>query len=258
MQTRGDRIRHVRKNVYGLTQEEFAARLARAAKKAGRTLTRGAVGNWERNEGITTENLTLIADVFDLVTLNWLATGRGPAPRKDPIIGGYDPDADERPAALHSDGRINVPKGEIPEVHATLGMGHAEDAETISVPIGGQSVAALRVIDTWKIPERVLRRRLSGSMGHVHIVESLGDSMFPRIHDGDFVFVDTSSRAPSPPGIFALYDGIGQTLKHLELIPNSDPPRVKIIPENPRYDSYERALDEVTIIGRYLCRLTMD
>ncbi|MGV8950111.1 MAG: XRE family transcriptional regulator [Cypionkella sp.] len=49
-----------------LTQDGFAAKLG--------DVTRGAVGNWERGQGIKRENLALISDRFG-VSFEWLATG---------------------------------------------------------------------------------------------------------------------------------------------------------------------------------------
>jgi hypothetical protein len=43
------------------------------------------------------------------------------------------------------------------------------------------------------------------------------------------VLVDLGRRSPTPPGIFVLHDGMGLVAKRLEYIPNSDPPRVRII-----------------------------
>jgi hypothetical protein len=40
------------------------------------------------------------------------------------------------------------------------------------------------------------------------------------------VLVDLGRRAPTPPGVFVLYDGMGLVAKRVEHIPNSDPPRV--------------------------------
>jgi phage repressor protein C with HTH and peptisase S24 domain len=77
-----------------------------------------------------------------------------------------------------------------------------------------------------------------------------GDSMMPTLHDGDIVLVDLGRRAPTPPGIFVLHDGMGLVAKRLEHIPNSDPPRVRIISDNPLYKPYEGSGDEVNIIGR--------
>jgi phage repressor protein C with HTH and peptisase S24 domain len=46
-----------------------------------------------------------------------------------------------------------------------------------------------------------------------------GDSMMPTLHDGDIVLVDLARRAPIPPGIFVLHDGMGLVAKRLEHIP---------------------------------------
>ncbi|WP_299482005.1 helix-turn-helix domain-containing protein [uncultured Roseibium sp.] len=66
MDTTGDRIRHIRKAL-GLTQAEFADRIS---------LSRGAVGNWEQDKGITQKNLQQIANVFGC-SLDWLLSGKG-------------------------------------------------------------------------------------------------------------------------------------------------------------------------------------
>jgi transcriptional regulator with XRE-family HTH domain len=77
MKTVGSRIKHLR-DLLDMTQEEFAAHLRAGSKK--KTPTRGAVGNWERDQGIKTENLTLVADRTG-VSFDWLANNKGPAPR---------------------------------------------------------------------------------------------------------------------------------------------------------------------------------
>lgn len=261
---RGSRIRYVRKG-HGLSQRAFA-------EKLGKKVERGAVVNWERGGGVLLENLNQISSTF-LVPLEWLANNRGAKPkmptaphhaaggRRPPIVQSFDPDESESPslaAALHAGGSFNVPPGEIPQVDSRIGLGHATDEPTVNIPIGKGSIAAVPVLATWKIPETVLRRRLPGSIGHLHIIECVGDSMEPTIKGGDFAFIDSSYRVPSPPGIFAIHDGFGQTLKRLEIIPNSEPPKVLIIPDNVKHQTHERSLDEINIIGRYICRLTAD
>ena len=42
----------------------------------------------------------------------------------------------------------------------------------------------------------------------------------------------------------------GLVAKRLEHIPNSDPPRVRIISDNPLYKPYEGSGEEVNVIGR--------
>lgn len=78
-----------------------------------------------------------------------------------------------------------------------------------------------------------------------------GPSMSPILESGDTVLVDTSKRNPSQPAIFALWDGFGVVCKWVERVANSDPPRIRIISENPRFQPYE-AVDgeEAYILGR--------
>ena len=49
---------------------------------------------------------------------------------------------------------------------------------------------------------------------------------------------------------FVLHDGMGLVAKRLDHIPNSEPPRVRIISDNPLYSPYEGTAEEVNIIGR--------
>lgn len=74
--------------------------------------------------------------------------------------------------------------------------------------------------------------------------------------DGDFVFIDETKINPRMPGIFALWEGDGITIKRIEVVANSDPIRLRLIPENEKYSSYEQNGDEVRIIGRYAGRFT--
>lgn len=239
----GKRIRQLRE-AHDLSQEAFAEKLG---------VKRGAVGNWELGKGIKRQNLERISDRFE-APFEWLSRGVGAAPDINPVDAGNE----ETIAALSTHGRHNVTSGEIPQIAARLGLGHSTDEPTINIPIGSQAIAAVPVIAMWKVPESVLRRRTSGALGRLHIVECEGDSMEPTIRNGDLAFIDASRRMPSPPGIFAIHDGFGQTLKRLEVVPNSEPPKVLIIPDNPKHHSYERLLDEINIIGRYVCRLTAD
>jgi hypothetical protein len=55
---------------------------------------------------------------------------------------------------------------------------------------------------------------------------------------------------PVPPGIFAIWDGMGLVAKRIEHEPNSDPAMVVIKSVNPEYQTYQRTAEEVNIIGR--------
>ena len=95
-----------------------------------------------------------------------------------------------------------------------------------------------------------IRGALKASPSQLRIMHVEGDSMAPTLRDGDTVLVDMARRAPNPPGIFVLDDGLGLVAKRLEHIPSSDPPAVRVISDNSFYSPYERTADEIHIIGR--------
>lgn len=95
-----------------------------------------------------------------------------------------------------------------------------------------------------------IRERQKASPSLLPVMTIQGDSMIPRLHDGNVVLVDMTQRSPNPPGVFVLHDGMGLVAKRLEFIPMSDPPRVRIISDNHQYSAYEGTADEVNIIGR--------
>lgn len=77
-----------------------------------------------------------------------------------------------------------------------------------------------------------------------------GDSMEPALFAHDTVLVDLSSRTPSPPGLFLIWEDGRPTAKRIERLPNSRSKRLRVISDNPRYTTYERSFDEAPIIGR--------
>lgn len=70
---RGDRIRHVRTEILGLRSQ---AALAELLSREGKSVTRGAVGNWEQGKEVSFESLKLLSKVAG-VRLEWLASNEG-------------------------------------------------------------------------------------------------------------------------------------------------------------------------------------
>lgn len=114
---------------------------------------------------------------------------------------------------------------------------------------GGALIESENIVGEWRFPTQWLRYEL-GVRRELAIITVLGDSMTGTIEDGDKVIVDLAHRAPSPPGIYIVHDGIAQVAKRLECIEGSEPPRVRIISDNGKYKAYERTLAEINIIGR--------
>lgn len=138
----------------------------------------------------------------------------------------------------------------IPEVDARTGAGLAADGQTINVPAGAYAVSEDQARGTWSMPLDYLRFELRVPKLAVRLVEVIGDSMHPTLQPGDRIMVNTGDRKPSPPGIFALWDGLGVVVKRVEHIPNTDPLVYRIGSDNPHHATYERTEEEVHIIGR--------
>lgn len=134
------------------------------------------------------------------------------------------------------------------DIHAGMGGGGVP-AEEMRQIIGGESYGVDAVRDYWSFPPHALR-----AMGldpeHADIVQGIGNSMEPDIRSGDWGVVDRRHRVPSPAGIYALWDGFNVVFKSLQLVPNTDPIRVRIISRNETYAMDELTLDEIAIIGR--------
>jgi phage repressor protein C with HTH and peptisase S24 domain len=153
------RIRKVRSDA-GLSQQSFADRLGSA--------TRGAVGNWERGQGIKRENLLLIAEKFR-VPFEWLATGNGP---------GYTKDGTK----------------EYQPPNAIVGEKLTERGEYI--PLYGHAVGGVFgefILNGNKLDDILAPPGLSPARG-AYAVTCAGDSMEPRYFDGETVFVDPTKR----------------------------------------------------------------
>ncbi|TXL70130.1 S24 family peptidase [Vineibacter terrae] len=84
----------------------------------------------------------------------------------------------------------------------------------------------------------------------VIVVAVVSDEMHPTLRSGQRVMIDTNDRCPSPPGVFAVWDGVGLILRRIEVIHGDRPVRVRMSPDNARYESVEVPLSEMRIRGR--------
>ena len=163
----------------------------------------------------------------------------------------------------------------IPEIDVRGGMGGGGESAIAYVPDGtGGLMETDAVRGCWSLPDDYLRAHLRVDPRTTCIIEVQGDSMEPTLRPGDRVMIDTADRCPSPPGIFALWDGFGVVVKRIELLPNSlslraehdvslraehdvslraehdDPPTIQVQSDNPNHQPYARTAEEINIIGR--------
>jgi phage repressor protein C with HTH and peptisase S24 domain len=108
----------------------------------------------------------------------------------------------------------------------------------------------------WHIPGELVRSVTTAPVAALRILTVYGDSMEPEFRPGQRVMVDSSDQLPSPPGVFVAWDGLATVIKRVEFVPHSDPPRVRFSSDNPRYQPYERTLEEAHIRGRVIGRWT--
>lgn len=136
------------------------------------------------------------------------------------------------------------------EVDVLGGMGGGGIAPTVNyTDDGGNTYQTDDVKALWDLPSPYLTE-LRVSATNARIIEVQGDSMEPTLRPGDRVMINIADKRPSPPGVFALWDGFGIVVKRLEPIPNSDPATLRLISDNEKHSTYERTLDEVCIVGR--------
>lgn len=122
----------------------------------------------------------------------------------------------------------------------------------------GNVYSAEGIAAEWSLPSAIMQGVLHASARHVRVFEVIGDSMEPRLYEGDRVFIDLRYTTPSPEGIFALWDGFGLVIKRLQIVMGSEPTRVRVISANSSYSPYEAPLDEIRIIGRFAGRFTVN
>lgn len=95
-----------------------------------------------------------------------------------------------------------------------------------------------------------IRDRLGATPENIRLLFVMEDGMVPSLHLGDMVLIDLTKRLPSPPGIFALFDGMGLTVRRLELIAESGGGAVRISSDNAQYETAQQPLNDIRVIGR--------
>lgn len=175
-----------------------------------------------RSKRPSRESLARVAEVLK-VDVDWLIAG----------IGQVEGDM---PVALNSDDDF---------VHIRLAAPRAS--------MGGGTVVEDDEEDTdrtYQFRRSWIEEHLGVNPSKLRLLHVEGDSMVPTLLSGDMVLVDMTRRVPNPPGIFVLNDGMGLVAKRIEAVPNCEPPRIRILSDNPVYRPYEQLLEMVNIVGR--------
>lgn len=213
----GQRIRALRGQ---LSLRQFAERVGSNVKFTN-------ISRWERGERIPdAQEVLLICEAFE-VDPKWLLTGEGVAPA-----------GTETPSAElgHSKRPETLPEGlgHIPVVSSRPSAGAGSDTE------GGQVEATIEVD---------LAELGRSSARGLKAVRVRGDSMQPRLHDGDTIIVDTLD-TELRDDVWVLERRDELVVKRLQELPTGG---WRVISDNPAYPPVElRAEDRPVVFGRVL------
>lgn len=110
----------------------------------------------------------------------------------------------------------------------------------------------------WLLPSDLMNEQLRIDPRNACFATILGDTMYDpanpwapgSIMPGDKVLIDCDDQTPSPPGIFAIDDGVGYSFRVVEFVPGSSPPSVRLSSRNPIYPTTIAPSESVKILGR--------
>lgn len=200
----------------------------------------------------------------------WLLYGKGNPPQALELT--YHPDNDDDPPNRDLPmtigtvtGAQGIPLDATPQLdsRAGLGAGGATLIEDGVQTKGGLTFAAEFVADYWRLPAEVLSPlRALRTPHHLTALPVQGNSMAPILVEGDFVFIDTRHRVPSPDGIYALLDEYGglivKMLRAADRAPDDDGPWIDVVSKNADYPVKQRRASDLNIVGRVVRRFTAD
>ena len=66
------------------------------------------------------------------------------------------------------------------------------------------------------------------------------------------LLVDVAHRTPATGEMAVLWDGTGLVVKRVEIVPDEDPPLLRLLSANPDYPVYTCLAEEAHVVGRVL------
>ena len=107
-----------------------------------------------------------------------------------------------------------------------------------------------RKVGSWGAPRNWVEVELRPlSTDTLVVVQCDAVNMTPRIRSGDRVLIDMASRRPSPPGIFAHWDGYGVAINQIAIIPG-ETPTARVSSLDGETETYDVPASSLKIIGR--------
>lgn len=201
--------------------EQAARRLKDAIRVAGTVqaiadrsgVPKGTINRYLTGGEMKAGSLVALADATG-VSVEWLATGRGP---RQPVIVSQDEAGQTAGMHIRTPGTVQIARY---NARAAAGRGAVLDPATI---IEDVSFSA-----DWV--RNVLRR----NPAHLALIECSGDSMEPTLRDGDVLMVDTSVTEVQSSRIYVLDVDGALLVKRIQRMLNGS---YRVISDNARYEA---------------------
>jgi transcriptional regulator with XRE-family HTH domain len=171
----------------------------------------------------------------------------------------YLPELEQARALLESPPLRNMPAARTPRpVRETRGNDNEviafDELDTKLVTGAGLQRAGQHPLSAWIVPREVLKTGSRAAGDSLKMLAVLTDEMEPTFRMNDRILVDTSDIKPSPAGIFVVWDGMSLVVRRVEIVSGSEPVKVRISTDNPRYQPVELLMAETLIQGRAVAR----
>jgi transcriptional regulator with XRE-family HTH domain len=118
----------------------------------------------------------------------------------------------------------------------------------------GLDRASQHPLGGWSVPRDVIKTGSRNAGANLKMLTILGDEMEPTFRMNDRILVDTSDTRPSPAGVFVVWDGMSLVVRRIEMIAGSEPVRLRVSTDSPKYQPVERLHAETLIQGRVIAR----
>jgi len=172
----------------------------------------------------------------------------------------YLPELEQtRTALMEAPPLRNVPatraRGEVQQARGL--RGDAVTFDELDTPLAagaGLDRASEHALGAWSVPRDVIKIGSRTAGANLKMLTILGDEMEPTFRMNDRILVDTSDIRPSPAGVFVVWDGMSLVVRRIEMIAGSEPVRLRVSTDSPKYQPVERLHAETLIQGRVIAR----
>lgn len=235
-------------------ESPLSARIAKAISKIDDTydvlaqnlgVSRNTIMAYKRCQGdikgVVIENLVK----FYRFNPSWLLSGEPPMYKTDPVPDSRHEDEAVQKKIFAGETGVNIPQWDDPDPEQY----HFVPMATANLNAGGGSfVLSESTTGRYYAFRKKFLSFIASSPKNLILMKVTGDSMEPKIEDGDTVMIDVGKRSLKSGAIYALgYDDV-VVIKEIEKLPGN---KALVISRNRKmYPPYEADINDIRIIGQ--------